>query len=93
MASSHPVRATAYALASLFVAFVFALVVIAGSSKWLPEGAGGVNHIILPIVAFPFVWAGFVVWLYGARRRLRAWLCVGGLTAAHAALIAHGFVG
>jgi len=91
-APPNRLRATGYALASLLLAFIFAIIVTAGSSKWLPQGAAGVNHIVFPIVVFPFVWAAFAIWLYGARRRLRAWLCVGGLTAVHIGLIVHGFL-
>lgn len=86
------VRRTLYTLASLFAAFLFAVVVVAGATKWLPAGRGGVNHIVIPTLAFPAVWTVFALVLYAVRRRARAWAVVGVLTAVHVGLIVHGLV-
>ena len=92
MSSSNNLRRTLYAIASLLVAFVSAVLVVAGSTKWLPEGRGGVDYIVIPIVAFPVVWVTFALVLYAARRRARAWGVVGGVAAVHGGLIVYGFV-
>ena len=83
---------TLYALLSLLAAFAGSVVVIAGATKWLPEGPGGVDHIVIPIVSFPVVWIVFALVLYAARRRARAWTILGGFTAIHAGVIVYGFV-
>ncbi|MEO0606111.1 MAG: hypothetical protein AAF211_32075 [Myxococcota bacterium] len=80
-----------YAIGSLFAAFVFAIVVTGGATQWLPEGAAGVDHIVLPIVGFPIVWIAMGLGLYAARRRALAWGIVGGITLVHALLIAYRF--
>ncbi|HJL18808.1 MAG TPA: hypothetical protein RMH99_24310 [Sandaracinaceae bacterium LLY-WYZ-13_1] len=70
---------------------MFASIVTAGATKWLPAGRAGIDHIMVPIVAFPVVWVVFALVLYAARRRGVAWAAVAGLTAIHAALVAHGW--
>ncbi|MEN0061220.1 MAG: hypothetical protein AAGA48_03665 [Myxococcota bacterium] len=83
--------ATAYSVGSLFAAFVFAVIVAGGATQWLPEGAAKIDHIVLPILAFPAVWITFGLVLYAARHRLRAWGVIGGITVVHAALIVYRF--
>ena len=93
MLSRNNLHRTLYALASLLSAFIFSVFVIAGATKWLPEGAGGVDHIVIPILSFPVVWTVFALALYGARRRARAWTIVGSVAALNVGLIVYGFVG
>lgn len=72
---------------------LFALVVIAGATKWLPQGDAGIDHIIVPIIAFPAVWVAFALTLYGARRPARAWAAICAVVAVHLVLIVLGFSG
>ena len=88
---SDAVKATLYGLGSLVGAFLCALIVAAGSTKWLPGGAAGIDHIVLPIIAFPLIWIAFALWLYGCQRRVKTWGYVGGITIAHLGLIVYGF--
>jgi len=81
-----------YAVACLCLAFVFAVVVTAGATKWMPPGRGGVDHIIVPVVLFPLIWIAFVVPLYASRRRGRAWAAVGAVTAVHLSLVIRDLV-
>lgn len=41
------------------VAFVATLFVMAGMASWWPEGAAQVNNVVMPIILFPLIWAGF----------------------------------
>lgn len=64
--------------------FVVALLMVLGSSRWLPPGAGAVNHLVLPVLIFPLVWTVLILALFVARRRGRVWAVLGGLGASHA---------
>jgi len=85
-------RATGYAVACLLLSFVFAVVVTAGATKWMPPGRGGVDHIIVPVVLFPLIWIAFVVPLYASRRRWRGWAAAGVITVVHFGLVIQGLV-
>ena len=42
-------------------AFVAAVVLMCGAALYLPQGAAGVNNLVLPAVLFPLLWtAGFL---------------------------------
>ena len=86
------VRDTFYALASLVVAFLTSVLVVAGATRWLPEGGAGIDHIVVPIILFPLIWICVALFLYAARRRVRAWTIVGVIAIVHAGLVAYGFV-
>ena len=92
MATPSNRQLTIQALAALLASFVFALIITAGATKWLPQGRAGVDHIATAAVAFPLIWAAVALPLYAAPRRRRAWMIVGGITALHAGLIAAGFL-
>lgn len=63
------------------------LLVMAGSSLWLPEGEAGVDHFVLPVVLLPALWA--VLFFYSVLDRLgRASAVVLVLSLSHAGLIA-----
>ncbi|MEM6273826.1 MAG: hypothetical protein AAF735_01170 [Myxococcota bacterium] len=86
------IQGTLYAVFCLLAAFVFAVVVTAGSTKWMPPGRGGIDHIIVPVVLFPVIWIVFVVPLYVARRRFWAWAVAGAITLVHLGLAVQGLV-
>ncbi|MEM9460857.1 MAG: hypothetical protein AAGF11_42230 [Myxococcota bacterium] len=79
------------AVAALLFAFVAAIIVVAGSTRWLPPGRAGVDHVVFPLLAFPAIWIGFALVLFTARRPRRAWLTVVVITLAHGLLVAWGF--
>jgi hypothetical protein len=64
--------------------FLVALLLVLGSSRWLPPGAGAVNHLVVPVVVFPLVWTGLILAVYVARRRGRMWAALALLGAGHA---------
>lgn len=97
--SQHPrpgrraaVYGTLYAVAVLFVAFIFALIVSAGATKWVPPGTGGINHVLLPALAFPITWVWFSLWLYTSKRQARAWALSGLLGAVSLGAVVYGLM-
>jgi len=85
-------RDTLYAVASLVAAFVVSVLMVAGATRWLPEGGAGIDHIVVPIILFPLIWISVALVLYAARRRVRAWTIVVVIATVHAGLVAYGFV-
>lgn len=39
------------------VAFAVAVTVMAAMPLWFPEGAAGIDHLVLPAILFPAIWA------------------------------------
>lgn len=70
------------------LAFVAAGLVMGGGALWLPEGAAGIDNLVLPIVLFPAIWA--LVFFYACldRRIGRAYRVVLAAALLNAALIA-----
>lgn len=64
------------------------ILVMGGSHVWVPPGAGGVNHIVMPIVLYPAIWTGLFFYACFDRQLWRSYAVVGGLLALHAVLIA-----
>lgn len=89
---SKRVRDTLYAVVTLVVAFLASVLMVAGATRWLPEGSAGIDHIVVPIILFPLIWISVALSLYAARRRARAWTIVGVISIVHAGLVAYGFV-
>ena len=85
-------RATSYALASLTAAFLVAVLVVAGATRWLPQGRAGIDHIVVPIVVFPLIWIVLAVALYAARRRSTAWAVVAVIALINVGLVGYGFL-
>ena len=42
--------------------FVLSILSLAGLPHLLPVGAGGVNHLLLPVIFFPVLWTIYIVW-------------------------------
>ncbi|MEM1079342.1 MAG: hypothetical protein AAGI09_12510 [Pseudomonadota bacterium] len=57
---AHPVLAR-WVLAGP-VAFFMAVLAMAALPLILPEGAGGVDHLVLPVVIFPLIWAAAMLY-------------------------------
>lgn len=39
------------------VALAVAVAVMAAMPLWFPEGAAGIDHLVLPLILFPAIWA------------------------------------
>lgn len=38
-------------------ALIVSVLIMAAMSLWLPKGNAGINHIMVPLILFPFIWA------------------------------------
>ena len=74
------------------VALVLSILAMAGLPTVLPAGAGGVNHLVLPVVLFPLLWSSFVVWPVASMRPARVTTTYLALTALLLTLIALSFL-
>lgn len=100
-AASIPATATAPSRQRLWprvllagpLAFIAAGLIMGGGALWLPEGAARIDNLVLPIVAFPAIWA--VVFFYACldRRIGRAYVVVLAAALINAALIAAHILG
>ncbi|MEO0325507.1 MAG: hypothetical protein AAF447_21295 [Myxococcota bacterium] len=59
-------------IGTALVSLVYALLLSVGATLWLPRGAGGVDHILYPVIMVPLVWLAVLLWLLGTRKRGRA---------------------
>ena len=69
------------------LALLAAIVTLAAMPHWMPEGAGRVDNLVLPIIAFPLIWA--TVFFYGCLTEdlRRAASVLAGLIAAQFAIV------
>jgi len=70
------------------LALICSIAMLGGTLVWLPPGAGGVNHIVLPIVLYPAIWSGLFFYACFDRRLWRSYIVVIGLLLLHLTLIA-----
>lgn len=80
------------AVAALLFAFVAAVIVVVGSTRWLPQGRAGIDHVVFPLLAFPAIWIAFALGLFAARRPRRAWLLAVVITLVHLLLVVSGLL-
>lgn len=70
---------------------ICSILIMGGALVWVPPGNGGVDHIVLPIVAYPAIWTALFFYACCERQLMRGYAIVGGLLAVHAVLIVvHG---
>ena len=50
------------------VGFILSILSLAGLPHLLPAGAGGVNHLLLPVIFFPVLWSIYIIWPVMAER-------------------------
>ncbi|WP_208352080.1 hypothetical protein [Pseudaestuariivita rosea] len=62
------------------VALILSILAMASLPFVLPAGRGGINHLVLPVVFFPVLWAGFVIFPVVSHRLNRIGGVYGGLT-------------
>ena len=39
------------------MAFALSILLMLGMAVWFPQGVAGINHIIMPLILFPLIWA------------------------------------
>ena len=58
-----------------FVTLLLSVTLMASMSLWLPPGAAGINHLVIPLVIFPLIWAACFFYAVLETHVIRA-LCV-----------------
>jgi hypothetical protein len=69
------------------LAIIAAVLTMASTPLWLPKGAAGVDHMILPIILFPAFWAVYFFYALIESRPMRALVVFAVVLAANAAVI------
>ena len=67
------------------VAMAVAVAVMAAMPLWFPQGAAGIDHLILPLVLFPAIWAAAFFYACLADNLRRAGFVLVGLLLINAA--------
>ena len=73
------------------VALIGAIVAMAVTPLWMPQGAGGVDHLAFAIILFPLYWAALFFYAVLAERLGRAALVFGALFGISAYLLWQAF--
>lgn len=50
---------------------IAAIMVLAAMPLWFPEGSAGIDHVVLPLILFPAVWAILFFYAVMARSLVR----------------------
>jgi len=79
--------ALARALLAGPVALLVAVLSMAAAPLVLPPGRGGVDHLVLPVVAFPLIWAATVLYPVMTARPDRAAAMMGAILAVELAIV------
>ena len=74
------------------LALILGILSMAGLPMVLPAGAGGINHLVLPVVLFPLLWSVFIVLPVSTARVGRMAMIYGGLTVLLLFIIAMAFL-
>lgn len=73
-------------------AVVVAIVMMAGMTLWLPEGAAQIDNLVLPLVLAPLIWAGLFFHACLDRKLGRIAFVAVGLLVVHGGLVTHKFL-
>ncbi|MEL7278999.1 MAG: hypothetical protein AAFY35_15520 [Pseudomonadota bacterium] len=73
-------------------ALIISILVMASFPMILPEGAGGVNHLVFPVLAFPLIWATLIILPVSSLHIRKLAMIYGGLLALCLTIIALSFV-
>lgn len=69
----RPLRPILRVLLAGPLALITSTAAVSSSAVWLPHGAAGINHLMLPLFLFPAVWAGLFLYACLDRILLRAY--------------------
>lgn len=70
------------------LALVASLAALAAMPHMIPPGAGGIDHLVFPVLAFPLIWAAAFFYACLEENIVRAALVLAGITVAQFAVIA-----
>lgn len=66
---------------------VAAAVTMASMPLWLPAGAAGIDNLIIPLLLFPALWAGYFLYSLMEAKPVRGIIVIAALIAVNAAVI------
>jgi hypothetical protein len=72
-------------------AALLSAMIFAGMPLWLPSGAAGIDHIVLPLILLPAVWAGLFFYAVLDRSLARVAIVALVLGATHATMLVSHF--
>lgn len=72
-------------------AAVAALAAFAAAPTWLPKGAAAIDHLVIPLIALPGIWAAAFFYVLLERRLLRASGVLLSITVLNAVLLIRHF--
>ena len=73
------------------VTVLLSALVFAGMPLWLPRGAAGIDHIMLPLLLLPAVWAALFFYAVLDRSLVRVALVALAIGSVHAAMLVSHF--
>ncbi len=73
--------------------FLLAVIVMLGMAIWFPKGEAQVDNIVLPMVAFPLIWAILFFYAYLERNLKRAGWIFLAITLLHMVILLNHFLG
>jgi hypothetical protein len=73
------------------IALLLSAMILAGMPLWLPRGAAGVDHIVLPLILLPAVWAALFFYAVLDRSLLRVALVALVIGALHGVMLVSHF--
>lgn len=77
---------------ALPVSLIASVLVMAVLTYLVPDGAAGINHLVLPVVLFPVIWAGFVTYVLIADRVWRTTKIMALIIGLSIAVVSIGFI-
>lgn len=75
------------------IALLLSILFMASMSLWLPKGAAGINHLVLPIILFPLIWSVFFFYAVMADNKKRMVIVMLSLLLLCGGLVTASFMG
>jgi hypothetical protein len=73
------------------VTVLLSAMVFAGMPLWFPRGAAGIDHIVLPLILLPAIWAALFFYAVLDRSLMRVALVALAIGSVHAVMLASHF--
>lgn len=54
------------------VTLIVSIFIMAAMSLWLPQGKAGIDHLVVPLILFPLIWAAVFFYVILEKRMKRA---------------------
>jgi hypothetical protein len=73
------------------IAALLSVMIVAGMPLWFPSGAAGIDHIVLPLILLPAIWAALFFYAVLDRSLVRVALVALVIGASHLVMLASHF--